>query len=115
ACGVDALFVEAVTTPDEMDTVCRQFSSRIPLLANMVAGGKTPIQPLSELEARGYRIVIFPGGTARYVSSRLRSYYASLKQHGTTEPMWPEMLSFDELNALIGTPELLETGKRYEA
>lgn len=114
-CGVDALFVEAVTTPAEMDIVCKRFSARIPLLANMVEGGKTPIQPLSELEARGYRIVIFPGGTARYAASRLQDYYRSLKQHGTTEPKWSEMLNFDELNALIGTSELMEKGRRYEA
>jgi len=114
-CGVDALFVEAVNTPEEMDIVCQRFSSRIPLLANMVEGGQTPIQPLHELEARGYRIVIFPGGTARFAASRLQHYYQSLKTHGTTEPLWPEMLNFNELNALIGTPELMEVGKRYEA
>jgi 2-methylisocitrate lyase-like PEP mutase family enzyme len=113
-CGVDALFIEAVNSPDEMDIVCGRFSSRIPLLANMVEGGKTPIQSLAELESRGYRIVIFPGGTARFVASRLQHYYGSLKQHGTTRPLWPEMLDFDQLNALIGTPELIEAGKRYQ-
>jgi len=84
------------------------------LLANMVEGGKTPILPLNELEQKGYRIVIFPGGTARYTASRLQNYYSSLKEHGTTEPLWSQMLNFDELNELIGTPELIENGKRYE-
>lgn len=114
ACGVDALFIEAVNSPDEMDIVCRRFASRVPLLANMVEGGKTPIQSVEELQARGYRIVIFPGGTARFVASRLQHYYGSLKTHGTTRPLWPEMLNFDELNRLIGTPELIEKGRRYE-
>lgn len=113
-CGVDALFIEAVRTPEDMDIVCERFASRIPMLANMVEGGKTPILPLYELEKKGYRIVIFPGGTARFTASRLQDYYSSLKQHGTTKPMWPQMLSFDELNELIGTPELIETGRRYE-
>ena len=114
ACGVDALFIEAPRNADEMDTICARFADRIPLLANMVEGGKTPVQTVDALQAKGYRIVIFPGGTARFVASRLQHYYNSLKQHGTTKPLWPEMLDFDELNALIGTPELLEDGKRYE-
>jgi 2-methylisocitrate lyase-like PEP mutase family enzyme len=63
----------------------------------------------------GYRIVIFPGGTARAVAHTLQRYYASLKEHQTTAPERERMLDFDQLNALIGTPELLATGKRYDA
>jgi 2-methylisocitrate lyase-like PEP mutase family enzyme len=113
-CGVDALFIEAVSTAGQMDTVCGQFSARIPLLANMVEGGKTPVQSVDELSARGYRIVIFPGGTARFVANRLQDYYASLKRHGTTAPMKDQMFDFKQLNSLIGTPELLELGRKYE-
>jgi 2-methylisocitrate lyase-like PEP mutase family enzyme len=113
ACGVDALFVEAVRSPEEMDLVCGRFASRAPMLANMVEGGKTPIQSADELGARGYRIVIFPGGTARFVAKQLEGYYGSLKKHGTTKPKQAEMFDFDQLNALIGTPELLEKGRRY--
>lgn len=113
ACGVDALFIEAVRSPNEMDTVCGRFAQRAPMLANMVEGGKTPIQSSDELGARGYRIVIFPGGTARFVAKQLEGYYASLKQHGTTQPMKTGMFDFDQLNALIGTPELLEKAHRY--
>ena len=65
ACGIDALFVEALRTPEQMDQACAQFAHRIPLLANMVEGGQTPIQSASELGDRGFKIVIFPGGTAR--------------------------------------------------
>jgi PEP phosphonomutase and related enzymes len=115
ACGVDALFIEAVSTPGQMDLVCTRFASRIPLLANMVEGGKTPIQSVDELERRGYKLVIFPGGTARLVASRLQHYYASLRRHGTTRPMWDQMLNFEELNELIGTPELMALGDKYAA
>lgn len=113
ACGVDALFIEAVHSAEQMDRVCQQFAHRIPLLANMVEGGKTPIQSADELGARGYRIVIYPGGTARFAARQLQQYYASLRQHGSTAPMQPQMLDFDGLNALIGTPELLALGRRY--
>lgn len=113
-CGVDALFIEALRTPEQMDIACRRFASRIPLLANMVEGGKTPVQSAGELGQRGFRIVIFPGGTARAVAHLLQRYYASLHMHQTTAPMQGEMLDFDQLNALIGTPELMALGHKYE-
>jgi 2-methylisocitrate lyase-like PEP mutase family enzyme len=114
ACGADALFIEALRSSEQMDAACQRFASRVPLLANMVEGGQTPLQSADELGARGFRIVIFPGGTARAVAHTLQAYYASLHAHGSTAPMSKHMLDFDALNALIGTPELLALGKRYE-
>jgi len=113
-CGVDALFIEAVRTPEQMDIACKRFASRIPLLANMVEGGKTPVQSAQELSKRGYKIVIFPGGTARAVAHTLQGYYTSLNEHQTTLPWQSQMLDFDGLNAVIGTPALLAQGKQYE-
>jgi len=80
----------------------------------MVEGGKTPVQDAGALAAAGFRIVIFPGGTARAVAHTLQGYYGSLRQHGTTGPWKDRMLDFDGLNDVIGTPELLEQGRRYE-
>ncbi len=113
ACGVDALFIEALRTPEQMAQACERFAGRIPLLANMVEGGKTPIQSAQELGSKGFRIVIFPGGTARAVAFTLQKYYSSLHMHQTTAPMQDQMLDFDQLNELIGTPELLALGQRY--
>jgi 2-methylisocitrate lyase-like PEP mutase family enzyme len=113
ACGVDALFIEALRTPEQMAQACGRFAGRIPLLANMVEGGKTMIQTAQMLESKGFRIVIFPGGTARAVAFALQRYYSSLHSHQTTAPMQDQMLDFDQLNTLIGTPELLALGERY--
>jgi len=113
-CGADALFIEALRTPAQMDEACRRFAHRVPLLANMVEGGKTPVQSVAELGARGFRIVIFPGGAARAVAHTLGGYYASLRQHGTTAAWQSRMLDFEGLNNVIGTPELLALGRRYE-
>lgn len=112
--GADALFIEALRTPEQMQAACSRFAHRVPLLANMVEGGKTPVQSADALTALGFRIVIFPGGTARAVAHALQGYYASLHTHGTTAPWRAGMLDFDGLNAVIGTPELLELGRRYE-
>ena len=58
-----------------MDAACKQFAHRISLLANMVEGGKTPVQSAAELGARGFKIVIFPGSTLRAVTHTLQGYY----------------------------------------
>jgi len=41
-------------------------------------------------------------------------YYGSLAAHGTTEPFRTRMLDFDALNGVIGTPEMIALGQRYE-
>ena len=112
-CGVDALFVEALRSPEQMEIACRRLGHRVPLLANMVEGGQTPLQDAQALGALGFRIVIHPGGTARAVAHTLAAYYASLLEHGSTSPWRDRMLDFDGLNAVIGTPELLAQGRRY--
>ncbi|MCE2774602.1 MAG: isocitrate lyase/PEP mutase family protein [Limnohabitans sp.] len=113
SCGVDALFIEALRTPEDMRRACAQFAHRVPLLANMVEGGKTPIHSAQALGEVGFKLVIFPGGTARAVVHTLQGYYDSLRQHQTTAPWQDRMLDFDGLNAVIETPALLATGKKY--
>lgn len=112
--GADVLFVEALRSREDMATAIARLGARAPLLANMVEGGKTPVLPAAELEAIGFRIVIFPGGTVRALSFALRDYLASLHANGTTTPYLDRMLSFQALNDVIGTPEMLALGKQYE-
>lgn len=115
ACGVDALFIEALRSMDELDAACARFAHRAPLLANVVEGGKSPAQSATELEARGFRIVIYPGGTIRAVVKTLQGYYASLHAHRSTAPWSDRMLDFGALNGVLETAELLALGARYEA
>ncbi len=112
--GADVLFIEALRSPEEMRRATERFNGRAPLLANMVEGGKTPLLSGAELQEIGYKIVIFPGGLVRALSRTAADYFSSLKNTGSTAAFSDRMLDFSELNALIGTPEMLELGKRYE-
>ncbi|WP_374465952.1 oxaloacetate decarboxylase [Ferrovibrio sp.] len=112
--GCDVLFVEAPQSTAEMRTITSRFGNRVPLLANMVEGGKTPLLSATELAEIGYRLVIFPGGLTRALAHCMTAYFASLKQNGTTAPFRDQMLDFAALNALIGTPELLAQGRQYD-
>ena len=112
--GADILFIEAVRSDEQMRIVNERFKGRAPLLANMVEGGKTPVKSTAALQALGYSIAIFPGGTVRSVAKTLETYFAELKATGSTDGFRDKMFDFDGLNGLIGTPELLARGKRYE-
>jgi len=83
-------------------------------MANMVEGGKTPLMPASDLQALGFAFVIFPGAIVRALAKAAEEFYGSLKASGSTEPFRPRMFDFDALNRLIGTPDMLARGKRYE-
>ncbi len=112
--GADALFIEAPRSAEELASIADRFGKRIPLLANMVEGGATPIKSAQDLEAAGFSIVIFPGGIVRALARTAVDYYASLAEHGSNRPFGDRMFDFAGLNGLIGTNEMLETGKRYD-
>ena len=111
--GADVFFVEAPENRDQMEKMNFQFSGRVPLLANMVEGGKTPISGADDLEELGYSIVIFPGGTVRAVSFAMQEYMGQLKKTGSTDLWRNRMFDFRGFNDLIGTPEMLAKGERY--
>jgi 2-methylisocitrate lyase-like PEP mutase family enzyme len=111
--GADILFVEAPTRA-ELQRIPLAVNG-VPLMANMVEGGKTPPLPAADLQALGFSLVIFPGGIVRALARTATEFYASLAALGTTEPFSERMYDFAALNDILGTPELIELGKKYEA
>ena len=112
--GADVLFIEAPRSVDELKLIRKSFDLNIPLLANMVEGGKTPVKTANDLKSLGFNIVIFPGGAVRAATFQLQEYYAGLLENGSNEEFSKRMHDFDSLNSVIGTPELLSIGKKYE-
>ncbi len=113
--GADILFIEAPQSDAQMQAINRQFEGRIPQLANMVEGGKSPQKSAAELQALGFSLVIFPGGMVRAIAKTIQAYTASLKKHGTNQPFLEHMLNFNALNELLGTSEMLALGAGYDA
>ncbi|MGL4286127.1 MAG: isocitrate lyase/PEP mutase family protein [Phreatobacter sp.] len=113
--GADIIFVEAPRTTEELAAVPRALGGKRPLMANMVEGGRTPMTPVSELEAMGYDLVVFSAGVVRAMAHTARSFYDTLKADGTSDAIRDKMYSFDELAEIVGTNELLEQGRKYDA
>ncbi len=112
--GADILFVEAPRDAQELDTIGARFGARVPLIANMVEGGRTPLHSADELHARGFRIVIFPGGAARAVLRQAQAYYESLMRTRSNAAFKPHMADFEELNGVIGLDRVQALSRRYE-
>ena len=112
--GADILFIEAPQSLEEMKNITATFGNELPLLANMVEGGKTPIASATELEDIGYHLAIFPGGAVRAIAHHLNAYYSGLLRDGNNKKFSEKMYDFDGLNEVIGTKELLAQGKKYE-
>ncbi|WP_171211224.1 oxaloacetate decarboxylase [Ruegeria sp. HKCCA5426] len=112
--GADVLFLEAPQSREQLTSIADQFAPRVPLLANMVEGGATPILGANDLEAQGYSIVIFPGGIVRALAKTAQAYYQSLAVNGSNKPFALNMFDFGGLNEVIGTAEMLEAGARYD-
>ncbi len=112
--GADVLFIEAPRSGDELRQIPQRFGGRVPLLANMVEGGATPLKGAADLQDIGYSIVIFPGGIVRALAKTAGDYYASLKANGSNRQFADRMFDFNGLNDRIGTDEMLALGKRYQ-
>jgi carboxyvinyl-carboxyphosphonate phosphorylmutase len=79
--GADVIFVEAPETGEELERVAREVKA--PLLANMVAGGKTPAVKVAELERLGFKIVIFPAVCMNAAIAAIEGALARLDATGT--------------------------------
>lgn len=112
--GADMLFIEAPENLEQMQIINQTFNGKVPLLANMVEGGSTPIKAASDLQEMGYSLVIFPGAMVRAYTFMAQEFLASLKENQNTKPYQDRMLDLGGLNKLLGTDEILANGQKYE-
>lgn len=112
--GADVLFIEAPQSIADIERIVARFSRRIPLMVNMIEGGKTPSFDAAGLEKLGFDLVIFPGGIVRAIAATAGDYYTNLVRSGSNEAFRSRMFDFKGLNAVIGTSELLACGSQYD-
>lgn len=112
--GADIIFIEALRSEEEMAKAAARFAHRIPLVANMVEGGRTPIRSLTALEALGFRLVIAPGALARAAAFMTQEFFSLLLRDGASAGYAQRMLTFDQINAMLGLSDLVEAGRAYD-
>ena len=109
--GADALFVEALRTPEEVEQVAKNIS--VPLLYNFVESGKSPLLSASELEKFGFKIVIYPGSALLSVTHVVQKVMAQLKETGTTAHIMDNMVTLEACFEAVGLSSLLAEDARF--
>jgi len=111
--GADVVFVEAVSTLDEI----RRLPSLLPVpqVVNMVVGGRTPIVPHDDLKAMGYGAVLYANVALQGALLGARQALEALRREGRIEPGDPRVLSFAERQRLVGKDFFDGLEARYAA
>ena len=99
--GADMIFIEAPESIDELARIGNSFG-QVPLLVNRGGGGKTPPLSASNLQAMGYRVVIFPGDIQKAAGKAALKVLNTLKDRGNVDTLQDMMLSFDQRFQILG-------------
>lgn len=112
--GADVLFIEAPRDLKQMEAIAERFAGQVPLLANMVEGGDTPLSSTDRLDQIGFRLVIAPGAMVRAVIPAVEAFLSVLKRDGATAAYGDRMTDLMGVNARIGLDDMMAVGRRYE-
>lgn len=110
--GADVLFVESPESVEEMRTIGERFRG-VPLLANMVEGGRTPLLSKKDLEDIGYKIAIFPALGFLSMGAALESSYSHLLKTGSSVGNPAPLYDFRKFSELMGFDWVAEFERRY--
>jgi len=109
--GADLLFVEAVTTPDQIRALPERLP--VPQLMNMVIGGRTPITDAQELESLGYGVVLYANAALQGAVAGMQKALGVLKAQRRIDEDPALVAPFAERQRLVGKPGWDELEKRY--
>jgi 2-methylisocitrate lyase-like PEP mutase family enzyme len=106
-------FVEAPRDAEELAAIPREVSG--PCLVNMVEGGITPILPAAELEALGFKFVLYANLALRVAAHSVQSAFRTLALEGSSSSLHDAMLGWDERQQLVGLPRWRELDDKLAA
>jgi len=109
--GADLVFIEAPRSVEEMARICREV--RAPLVANMIEGGKTPLLSIDELEAMGFRFILYPLTAIFAAAYAMRDALTLLKSRNDTRSIMGRLIVFNEFNRLVGLDDMRSLEERY--
>ena len=110
--GVDALFVEAPQSINEMEAIAKALPD-ITLVANMVEKGKTPLLTLAELAELGFCLVVSPLSLLLASTQAMTRAAGLLADSGTLREHLAEIAPFDAFTDLVGLPEHIANEQQY--
>ena len=109
--GADILFIEAPETEEELAQIGRSFD--LPMIANMVEGGSTPVLPRERLAELGFQIAIYPAAGFLAAAAALDATYQQLYEHGVTSGSAADLYDFKAFCDVIGFADVHAFERRW--
>lgn len=109
--GADILFIEAPESEAELATIGRSFD--LPLIANRVEGGATPVLARERLAELGFQIAIYPAAGFLAAAAALEGIYSALAERGTTMGSDTRLYDFKAFCSVTGFNEVHEFERRW--
>ena len=110
--GADMIFLESPQSVKELERIPSELSG-IPLLVNIVEGGKTPALPFQDLQTMGFKIVLYPTCGIRAVAKTLQELAAHLYRFKDTKEFENRLVSFKGRNEITGLLLIEELEKKF--
>ncbi len=112
--GADALFIEAPQSLEQMQLIGDRFGDRLPLVHNLVEGGKSPVDSSLPLQALGYKIALYPAALLHLFVPQAQTLLQHILNTGNTHD-WQgsPLVDLNYLNDLLEAPALLADSERY--
>ncbi len=108
--GADILFIESPESLEDLRRVGEIFRG-VPLLANMVEGGRTPVLAAADLQGLGFKIALYPATGFLAAALALAGAYRTLAETGSSQGV--ALYPFAAMNALMGFPAVYDFEKTW--
>jgi 2-methylisocitrate lyase-like PEP mutase family enzyme len=103
--GADAVFIEAPESLADTEEIARRLTG-VPLVINVVEGGKTPQLSASEYFTMGYRIALYANFVMRTMMHSAIEALSHLVATGETVSRSASMLTWEQRQELVGLSEV---------
>lgn len=108
--GADVVYVEAPRSTAELEAIPKRVP--YPLVINMLTGGRTPSKSVDELQGMGYKLVLWPIESLLVTARSIQRLAEVLITTGRVDGLTDSMVSFMEIQDLLGLPEIMSLRDR---
>ena len=109
--GADMTFVEAPRSEEEMRMITSRL--KVPQVANMVVGGKTPLTPRSRLAKLGFSLMLYANTPLQAAMRAMSEVLGALKADGDVSAVIDRLADFDERQRLVDKQSYDRLEDRY--
>ena len=112
AIGVDAVFIEAPESLEEMQAVAAAVPGAV-LVANMIEAGKTPLLTPGELHELGFDLIVSPLTSLFAAVKAMQTALATLASEGSLRDHLDQVVGFEEFGDIVDLTTHYDIEHRY--